>query len=596
MTMAVIMILIFWSSASACSLQPPDLSLAFESHSARTYMNLEREFMKEYLFDMTYGGTYFALDGKGNVLDSTKNIIFQTNVILLLAGMNSQSPDPDVSRFIDSAAGFVAKYLKWGTEGTGTWYYWSNRSGGDPHRMDWPAPSEAYVSYGLLWAYRITGNQTYLEVARTNLNYQMSNFPDGHILYFPRDVLTHAGDVTYRSPERMTYYSMRQLTGNTSYLDYARRIERATAGRNGWEPDRANQNGTIVKGGPHSSAIVDEVLFALASGDETALDEGRQLFAKYEAGGYSARDNYQDFLVMDLALWTITQNTTYRDDAIRVYNRLLELWDSSPPYGFWATVEKLTKTCFSRGYPLVDMTPPVIEADPEGQKVSAKIVDPNFKWLNLTYAGIGVNPSSVYLFYSLDGHNWIGAMRMQSSGGDTYTALVPQDVAVRNPLYMISASDYFNNTSIVEFRKPQITAPTIVASVTSTTASVVATSMISTSASIVASSTTSTTMPSVPVLVTPIGSLNPGLAVIALAALISGALIAVIALMYRRRPVPPAGYSVWRCPYCWECYRRHGDSLSCNEMRASGHCYMYIPEGLRPGQSNHTPPDYRPRY
>jgi hypothetical protein len=76
-------------------------------------MDLERQFVKNYLFDPVYGGTYLSVGGSGNVINDSKDVIFQTNVILFLAGMNTQSPDPDTVRLVDSAGKFILNYLKW---------------------------------------------------------------------------------------------------------------------------------------------------------------------------------------------------------------------------------------------------------------------------------------------------------------------------------------------------------------------------------------------------------------------------------------------------------------------------------------------------
>lgn len=562
--------------SNASGIPPPALSVDFDAHSANKYLGLERDFIKPYLFDTVYGGAYHSLDGNGNVLDASKDVIFQANVILLLAGMNSkQMPDPDVKRYLDSSAGFIVRYLEWGPDGPGNWYLSTARNGSNPQPMTWLAPSEAYVSYALLWAYLTTGNQSYLNAAKINIDFQMENFPDGHLM---TDVRGHSGDVGYRSPERLAYYTMGQVTHNSSYLEYAKTFQAANYGSNGWE--HTYVNGTRVKLYLHGNAVLDEDQYALATGDPTALSEGQQLVDAYWAQGGTGRDYDQDRLAIDLTLWTLTSNEKYRHDALLTYQDLLKFWDPNPPFGFWSDLGKTTKTCFSRGYPLLDLTPPVIVADPEGQKVTAKIVDPTFQWLGLNYSGIGVNPASVYLFYSLDGHSWGGSMLMQTNGGDSYTALVPQDVAARNPLYLISASDYFNNTSWAEFTKPPTTTSVAVASTSTTTPIVIA-------------SKTSTT---VPLVVAPTSSLGLAFAVIA-AGLASAALVVVAGLMYRpaRRPMPPAerlGHLVCRCPYWWECYRWHYDCPSCREMRALGGCCMCLPVGVRPGYCNHPPLDY----
>lgn len=548
------------------------------------YMNLEKQFVEQYIFDKTYGGTFPSVDGKGNVLDSTKDIIFQTNVILFLAGMNAQDPDPQVKAYVDSAAGWIVNHLAWGPDGPGTWDAWGNRNGSSAHRMDWLSHSEAYISYGLLWAYRITGNNTYLQYAKTNLNYQMIGFPDGHILFSPGGG-PNASDLTQRSPERMTYYTMYQLTGNTSYLNFAEKVQAAEAALNGWP--NIGLNGTAITAGPHATAIVDEALFALVSGNQTALQEARQLFAGYESGDRGSRDDLQNFITLDSAYWTMTHDSTFRDDAIRVYGRLLELWDASPPYGFWTDTGRTTKTCFSRGYPLLDMTPPVITADPTGRKVTATITDPTFKWLDMTFNGVGVNPASVYLFYSLDGKQWSNNIQMTQTGNGTFAVTVPQNVASQNPQYLISASDYFNNTSTVQFTKAFVPQQTTV--------------------------TQTTAPPAVPVSA-PSGF---GFAILALG--IGGGVLVIAAALFFRRPwaaapaAPPAPVAAagaernlyCRCPYWVECARVHSQCPTCTKMRDLGACcacyimpsdYCNHPSGLGPvyGPNVNYGPTQRP--
>jgi hypothetical protein len=542
-------------------------------------MNLERQFVENYIFDKTYGGAFLSVDGQGNVLNSTKDLIFQTNVILLLAGMNAQSPDPQVKSYVDSAAGWIVNHLAWGDGGAGTWYCCSDRSGSVAQPQTWLAQSESYVSLGLLWAYRITGNTTYLQYARTNLNYQMSNFPDGHI---KQNLAPGAGDITYRSPERMSFYSMYQLSGDKSYLDYAEKVQNAAYGVNGWQPDTTLPNGTLVKGGPNGNSIVDEVLFALVSGDQTAFSEGQRLFAAYETYGAGSRDDLQNFIVMDFAFWTMTHNEAFRDDALHVYNELLQLWDSSPPYGFWADGRRLTKTCFMRGYPLLDMTSPVITADPSGQLVTATITDPPFNWLDMTFDGIGVNPASVYLFYSVDGNQWSSGMVMNQTGTDTFVATVPQDIASQNPQYLISASDYFNNTSTYQFTKTFVSQTTTIAPpppviVTQTTATHL-------TANRHAAPPNGVDPP-------PVTPTAVGFTVLALG--IGGMGFSVIAVaLYVMRPTPQVAEAIvvatehrYRCPHCVECAREHFQCPTCVALRKiDACCSCYV---MPPGYCSH---------
>jgi hypothetical protein len=144
---ALSLLVITSSFTGVRGLPAPALSLDHEAHSARNFMTLEREFVKRHLFDAVYDGAYLSVDGKGNVIDPSKNLIFQANVILFLAGMsNDQESDPETTRYVDSAAQFIVRYLKWGADGPGNWYSSSNRTGSNPQEMSWLAPSEAYVS------------------------------------------------------------------------------------------------------------------------------------------------------------------------------------------------------------------------------------------------------------------------------------------------------------------------------------------------------------------------------------------------------------------------------------------------------------------
>lgn len=433
--------------------------MALETNSAREYLIKERQFIENYFFDPVYGGAYFSVGEQGQVLNPSKDATYQTNVILFLAGVDSEVPDPQTAKYITSAASFIVDHLYPGPYGVGTWWSSTDRSGASGVWPGWLAPSEAYMSYGLLWAYKITGNHTYLDVAKANLNYQMSHFPNGHILR------ADDSDITYRSPERMTYYLMWKLTGNQSYLDYLHTFVTAATGIVGWET--ANVSGKIVRTYIHGESVLDLVQYATASNDQSALGEARQRVAEYwlEGGNDysnssdSGKDYHQKLLGDDLSLWTATGNVQYRDESIRAYLDFVKFWDPNPPFGFWASLAKIQKTCFSRGYPSgVDMTPPIITAASEGQKITATIVDPNYNWLNMTQKGIGVNPDLAYLFYSLDGQTWSGNIKMAQAGNNTYTAVVPVGVAAANPHYLISASDYFNNTSTVEVTAPPFTA------------------------------------------------------------------------------------------------------------------------------------------
>lgn len=437
---------------NAYSFQPPAISPARETNSAREYLIKERQFIENYFFDNVYGGTYYSVDGQGRVLNPSKDVVYQTNVILFLAGVESEVADGQTSHYVGAAASYVVDHLQPGPHGPGTWYAATNRTGGSREWMGWLAPSETYVSYGLLWAYKITGNRTYFDVAKTNLDYQMTHFPDGRVL---RD---DDLDVSYRSPERMTYYLMWQLTGNQTYLNYAKAFHSVTAGMVGWET--AKTNGTVTRLYLHGESILDLVQYSLVSGDQGAISESRERVAQYWAQGgndYSnssdhGKDYYQKLLGYDLSLWSATGEETYRAESIRAYREFVKFWDPSPPYGFWASLAKTQKTCFSRGYPAqVDMIPPLIAIDSAMfSQVTAKITDPDYQWLGMNLRGIGVDANTVELLYSINGHDWVG-IPMSLSGEGIFIASLPSSLQGQNVQYLITASDHFNNTSRILF-------------------------------------------------------------------------------------------------------------------------------------------------
>jgi hypothetical protein len=445
---SLIIIVSMTLSGTSFGLQPPATTLDLEAHSSRNIMSEWRTFVEKYIIDEMYGGAYSAVGGNGTVTDSSKDTLFQTNAILFLAGLEEQNPDPQVRHYIDLIASFMVDHLTPGPGGPGTWYGSSDRTGTDLSPAVIFLPSEPYMSYGLLWAYKITGNQTYLSFAKINLDNVIKVFPDARVLNF-------AGkDISYRESYRMPYYMMWQVTGNETYLDYAKKFQASVQGRNAWET--TNANGTIVKLYVHGSAILDEIQYGLLAGDSGAVNEAGQLVEQYwnqHGDDYaitpdSGRDYYQKLVSIDLALWSATGNAKYQDEARRAYFGLLQFWDPSSPYGFWASLAKQIKTCFSRGYPsLVDITAPDITIqNATWQQIRANITDPTYVSLGTVMRGIGVNPSLVYLHYSTDGATWT-SLQMASLGNNLYSVNLPSGLHAGNVQFLISASDFFNNTS-----------------------------------------------------------------------------------------------------------------------------------------------------
>jgi hypothetical protein len=86
----------------------------------------------------------------------------------------------------------------------------------------------------------------------------MNNFPDGHIM---TNLRGHSGDVSYRPPERMSYYLMWQQTSNASCSKYLAKFQGATIGENGWE--HSILNGTLVNQYLHGMAVLDEIQYTL---------------------------------------------------------------------------------------------------------------------------------------------------------------------------------------------------------------------------------------------------------------------------------------------------------------------------------------------
>jgi len=163
---------------------------------------------------------------------------------------------------------------------------------------------------------------------------------------------------------------------------------------------------------------------------------------------------------------------------------------------------------------------------------------------------------------------------MTETSNDTFATTVPSTIASQTPEYLVSASDYFNNTSTVQF-KPYGGPQTIVQQTTLQPSTTGLTS-------------TATTY------VTPLVGAAPnpiGFAVLALG--IAGGLIPLILLgIFLRRPgalppppaaiaapvaAPPAPVSAERnlycqCPYWIECARVHSQCPTCTRLRQYGAC------------------------
>ena len=594
-SVGVIFLLLTSIAPKSTALEPPALSLDFSQHSAMQYLIEERQFLRNYIFDLNYGGAYFSVDGDGNVLNDSKDIIVQTNVILFLAGLSSENPDPSTAKYVESAASFVVNHLRWGRYGTGTWIWETNRTGSNV--LQFPpgsiAPTEAYFSYGLLWAYKITGNRTYFDIARTNLDTEMDLFPDGHIL---ADIPDRTWDATYRSPERMAFYFMWQLSGNSTYLAYARKVQEATYGRNALEI-HDYENGTAATLYLHGNPIIDEAQYALVTGDRNATKESIQRVQQYSTqphddfavGAEQGREYVQKLLAMYLALWTMTGDVTYHDAAVRTYLEFVKFQDQAPPYGLWSSLAKLTKTCFSRGFPLADTIPPTIQADPANGYVTANITDPSWQWLGISYRGIGLNPQAVFLFYSVGGGPWSGGWLMPQTGNGTFVYQVPAPVYSQNPTYLISASDYFNNTATFQFTKAYVP------------------QQVTTAQQATIPPAQTATQPAA------VGASPNGVLIGVLALTVGSAVVVAIALLFRRPHAPPPSPAAGpaavgaernlycRCPYWVECARVHSQCPTCARLRQLGACCAcYImppdhcnhPSGLGPVYGPHV--DYGP--
>jgi hypothetical protein len=414
-------------------------------------MESEREFLKEYIFDHEYGGVFLTIGPNGSIVDPRKFFIAQSNVVLFLKGMDSQSPD-------DS----ILKNLKWGHMGSGTWYGFTNRTGGNVTWLVWPPPSESYVSYGLLEAYQYTGNKAYFNAAKANLDHQLTFFPDGHVFTDNNTDRTYDTDVGYRFPERIGHLKMWTITGQEKYKNFAISFQEAYNGFHARE--YVIENGEMKTLYLHGISVIDVICYSYILNDKDAIDMGIALRSRYwlqigndsyvrtdGQGADNGRDYYQKRLMMDLILWSMTSNQSYQRGAIESYHHLLRFWDESPPNGFWFSLAKIEKTCFSIGYPaLIDMTAPILEESNITQSptfstiFTLDVFDPNYQWLDFDLKGIGVNENQSYLYYKpQDKTVWVREeFSLENNKLSAPTDPYPPETKID---YFFSLSDNFDN-------------------------------------------------------------------------------------------------------------------------------------------------------
>lgn len=436
--------------------------------AARDYFQWERDFLNQYVRDFSRGGYYNWVDSKGKIVNTDKYSLFQANVILWIAGIESQVPLNANIEMIRSGADFIITNMKGLPRGT--WLANTDRDGEKGKPFFWSPAVESYISYALLQAYRLAQDKRYLEVAKENLDYYMRQRPDAKV----------AGG--FRFPEHMGFLEMFFIKGEKAYKDYSRKFY--LSWRDIHALDEKIQEGKKIRW-IHGTATLDLLLYGYYANDEEAYNEGslraEQYRLQYHDDSYpsekeemeradNGRDYYDKRLAMDLIQWTKTSDEMYKHDAIKTWKDILRFWDGEPPYGFWSSLDKKRKTCFGISQPaiLLDLTPPEIISVSHEQtpfysiRIVASLRDPDYNWMDHNLRGIGLNPDSVFLNYSRDGKNWkvIRMRKIRSEQGDimfkpdirtnaehpvTFVATIPFIVPGSNFYFGIEARDYFNN-------------------------------------------------------------------------------------------------------------------------------------------------------
>ena len=378
--------------------------------SARDYFLLERDFLDEHARIPGTDGFAYWVGGRGEVEDPRLFSIFQSNLILWVGGIESQSPSEKNRAMITSAADALVDNLY---RGDGEWFEWMDQEVRVVQDFNWNPRSDAHIAYALLEAYRIVGDERYLEAANATLEAQRQKNPRPPIMaeYAP------GMDIGFRFPEHMGHYVQSLMLGTPEGRDYASAIDDYYRGDFGKEPHPFIENTYSFL---HGAAIVDKLLYAYLSGNEEARIDAKALYSGYTRQGHddylvfednvsevadNGRDYYDKRLSMALILWSQTQEPRYRQDAVNMWYESLRFWDTEAPYGFFVNLAQDRKTCFTINQPamIMDIIAPEILKAEDHQKLwwnhqlQLLVRDPDYKWLEHDVKGIGVDPESIRL-------------------------------------------------------------------------------------------------------------------------------------------------------------------------------------------------------
>ena len=120
-------------------------------------------------------------------------------------------------------------------------------------------------------------------------------------------------------------------------------------------------------------------------------------------------------------------------------------------YGFWYSLVKIEKGCFSIGFPaLIDMTPPILREHSINQlptfstSFTLDVYDPDYQWLDFILKGIGVNEKKSYVYYKASNEEFWSRKSFLLEGEKITTVINPYPPGTIIDYYF-SLSDNFDN-------------------------------------------------------------------------------------------------------------------------------------------------------
>jgi hypothetical protein len=355
------------------------------------------------------------VDGSGKVIDQKKFSLFQANVILWLGGLHSQIPDKKNIEMIESAADYLVENLY---KGDGHWFEYFDPETEEKMEFFWNPRSENYIAFALFHAYKFSGKEIYRQIATETAKRQRADFPDGKIFAEFDEAL----EIGQRFPEHMGHYEDYKINKDQEALAFIHKYDQNYRGIYAIEKFLTPEG--EVFDFRHGLAIIDKLLFGYVSKKEAAFAEGVALYQKYRNQGHqddkafrnevpgeasdNGRDYYDKRISMATIIWSKLKEEKFREEIIQMWNESTHFWHNQAPYGFYINTAQDRKTCFSINQPamLIDLTPPTILKVTNDQKAlwnnQLKILvhDPNYKWLDYEFKGIGTDPQSINITIS----------------------------------------------------------------------------------------------------------------------------------------------------------------------------------------------------